>query len=81
MLCRTRVATYVVQSVLTNELTHPALLQTSRPTTRSLICKTHAVAIAMHAWRWLVHLCGRANPSTRAQRPASRAPPTRPRGR
>eukprot|EP00959_Pyramimonas_sp_CCMP1952_P368070 7710371-Pyramimonas_sp.AAC.1 len=29
--------------------------------------QTHAVAIAMHAWSWRVHICGRANPSTRAE--------------
>eukprot|EP00959_Pyramimonas_sp_CCMP1952_P418342 8763978-Pyramimonas_sp.AAC.1 len=53
------------------------LLQTFHPPTRNLVCKTHAVAIAMHAWRWPVHLYGRADPSMRAQRPASLAPPTR----
>eukprot|EP00959_Pyramimonas_sp_CCMP1952_P336878 7054247-Pyramimonas_sp.AAC.1 len=42
-------------------------LQTSHPATHNLVCKAHAVAVAMHAWRRLVHLCGRANPSMPAR--------------
>eukprot|EP00959_Pyramimonas_sp_CCMP1952_P376356 7883186-Pyramimonas_sp.AAC.1 len=67
--------------MFTNELTQSMLLQQPQPPTRNLVCKTHAIAIAMHAWRWLVHLCGRANPSMCAQRPTSLARPTQPRRR
>eukprot|EP00959_Pyramimonas_sp_CCMP1952_P358225 7500795-Pyramimonas_sp.AAC.1 len=43
------------------------LLKTSHPPTRDLFCKTHAAAMAMSAWRWLVHPCGRVNARTLAR--------------
>eukprot|EP00959_Pyramimonas_sp_CCMP1952_P296918 6211732-Pyramimonas_sp.AAC.2 len=37
-------------------------LQTFHPPARNWACKTNATAIAMSAWRWLVHFCGRVSP-------------------
>eukprot|EP00959_Pyramimonas_sp_CCMP1952_P137159 2870076-Pyramimonas_sp.AAC.1 len=45
-----------------NKLSTSLLAQTSYPPIRNLVCNTHAVAIAMSTWSWLVHLCGRASP-------------------
>eukprot|EP00959_Pyramimonas_sp_CCMP1952_P222737 4656627-Pyramimonas_sp.AAC.1 len=70
-------ALHVVQPTWCNflyarsQLPTPLLAQSSHPRTRNLVCKTHVTASAMSAWRWLVHLCGRASPRMLARAAAS----------
>ena len=53
------------------KLPHPLFARSSYPPAHNLVWKTHADAIEMSAWCWLVHLCGRASPRMIARAAAS----------